>query len=563
MELAEKVINRQSALQQERQKFEKIWKETAERLDPFGSILEGKMGDMSKMYSSRPLQDLARFAAAIESLLIPRGSIWHGLMPMDDELKENDEVQAWAEARAKKLFSVRYMAQSGFVANTQRMFRSLGCYGNQVLMTEEVLSRGPGGEDLPPIRYRMIPIIECFLATTAWGQVDTFYRVYKLTLRQIIQEFGTENLPEFLRLRMDRSDQLEEKFELIHAIDPALGNDTTTQLPWPSVHVLKGHNHVLRQSGYYELPIHASSFVESDGQAYGWGPGMMALPDIKQLNIMNKTTIAAAEQAVSPAFATVQKLKRRLNLSANAINPDLVTDDGRLKIQPIVTGARPDIGEQLIAKKQMDISANFYGDLWQILVNKPDMTAYEAALRAQEKNELIGPPFAKQEEMLASMVMRENAILERQAADGIIDLPPRPEALQGRKLSLKFTSPMAKLRRAAEDVGIQRTLETAAQQAQFDPTIMDNFDHDKIIRARADINGMPADLMRPAEEVQASRQAKIEAEQQQALAAQQAQEVDTAGKALPIMEALGAAGIDPNQIAGGQIAEGGEEQFNA
>ncbi|MEH6633489.1 MAG: portal protein [Halopseudomonas aestusnigri] len=563
MELAEKVINRQSALQQERQKFEVIWKETAERLDPFGSILEGRVGDMSKMYSSRPLQDLARFAAAIESLLIPRGSIWHGLMPMDDELKENDEVQAWAEARTKKLFSVRYMTQSGFVANTQRMFRSLGCYGNQVLMTEEVLSRGPGGEDLPPIRYRMIPIIECFLATTAWGQVDTFYRVYKLTLRQIIQEFGKENLPELLRMRMDRPDQLEEKFELIHAIDPSLSNNTSTQLPWPSVHVLKGQNHVLRQSGYYEFPIHASSFVESDGQAYGWGPGMMALPDIKQLNIMNKTTIAAAEQAVSPAFATVQKLKRRLNLSANAINPDLITDDGRLKIQPIVTGARPDIGEQLIAKKQMDISANFYGDLWQILVNKPDMTAYEAALRAQEKNELIGPPFAKQEEMLASIVMRENAILERQAADGIIDLPPRPEALQGRKLSLKFTSPMAKLRRAAEDVGIQRTLETAAQQAQFDPTIMDNFDHDKIIRARADINGMPADLMRPVEEVQASRQAKVQAEQQQALAAQQAQEVDTAGKALPIMEALSAAGIDPNQIAGGQVSEGGEEQFNA
>ncbi|KKJ78625.1 hypothetical protein WH95_00550 [Kiloniella litopenaei] len=557
MELAEKVINRQAALANERSKFDKIWMETAERLDPFGSILEGRRGDMSKMFSSRPLQDLARFSAAIESLLIPRGSIWHGLEPVDDDLRESDEVQAWAEQRTKKLFSVRYMAKSGFVSNTQRMFRSLGCYGNQVLMTEEVLSRGPGGEDLPPIRYRMIPIIECFLATTAWGQVDTFYRVYKLTLRQIIDEFGLEALPEFLTTRLDKPDLLEEKFEIIHAIDTTLSGDTQTLLPWPSVHVLKGHHHVLRQSGYYEFPIHASSFVESDGEAYGWGPGMMALPDIKQLNVMNKTTIAAAEQAVSPAFATVQKLKRRLNLSANAINPDLVTDDGRLKIQPIVTGARPDIGEQLIAKKQMDISANFYGDLWQILVNKPDMTAYEAALRAQEKNELIGPPFAKQEEMLASMVMRENAILERQADDGIIDLPPRPEVLEGRSLTLKFTSPMAKLRRAAEDVGIQRTLETAAQQAQFDPTIMDNFDHDRIIRARADINGMPADLMRPVEEVQASRQAKIEAQQQQLMAAQQAQDIDTAGKALPIMEALGAAGLNPDQIpAPDQVPEG-------
>ena len=84
----------------------------------------------------------------------------------------------------------------------------------------------------------------------------------------MIQEFGTENLPDFLRMRMDRPDQLEEKFELIHAIDSALASDTTTQLPWPSVHVLKGHNHVLRQSGYYEFPIHASSFVEFNNNAF-------------------------------------------------------------------------------------------------------------------------------------------------------------------------------------------------------------------------------------------------------------------------------------------------------
>ncbi|WP_085905903.1 portal protein [Kiloniella majae] len=537
MQLAETVINRQSALQQDRQKYDKVWKETAERMDPFGSILDGKRGDMSKMFSSRPLQDLSRFAAAIESLLIPRGSVWHGLEPVEDELKEDDEVQAWGEARAKKLFQVRYMAKSGFVSNTQRMFKSLGCYGNQVLMTEEVLERGPGGEDLPPIRYRSIPINECYLASNAWGQTDVFYRVYKLTLRQIITEFGEDNIPLHLKQRMDKPDLLEEKFEIIHAIDASLSGKIKTNFAWPSVHVLKLHHHVLRESGYYEFPIHASSFVESDGETYGWGPAMMALPDIKQLNVMNKTTIAAAEQAVSPAFATVQKLKRRLNLGANAINPDLVTDDGRLKIQPIVTGARPDIGEQLIEKKQLDISANFYGDLWQILVNKPDMTAYEAALRAQEKNELIGPPFAKQEEMLASMVMRENAILERQAADGIIELAPRPQALEGRSLSLKFTSPMAKLRRAAEDVGIQRTLETAAQQAQFDPSIMDNFDHDKIIRARADINGMPADLLRSIDEVQGSRQAKAEAEQQQGLLEQQQQQAEIQKTLAPALDA--------------------------
>ncbi len=58
------------------------------------------------------------------------------------------------------------------------------------------------------------------------------------------------------------------------------------------------------------------------------------------------------------------------------------------------------------------------------------VTAYEAAQRAQEKGDLIGPPFSPQEDMMARCVARELAILDRQAAEGIVPLPPRLLALE-------------------------------------------------------------------------------------------------------------------------------------
>ncbi len=532
------VLSRLEGMRQERQPFDAVWTEVAQRIHPFAAILEGKIGDLSKMDTSQGIQALLTFASAATSLVMPQGSLWHEMTPVDEELADRDDVKTWSEAMTKRMFNVRYMPQTGFIGNSFDMWLSLGAFGTQVMMTEEVLSRGPGDVDIPPIRYRSMPLNECYLTVTPWGQYDSFYREYKLTVRQIATEFGTDNLPAVIKVRLQDSSLLNEKMTVIHAIDQDLKDRVQTPLPWPSVHILKDHAHVLREGGYYNFPIHASSFMGVQRKAYGWGPGLISLPDVKQMNIMNKTTAQAAEQAVSPAWATVEKIKGRLNLTSGHVNNGLVTEDGRLKIQPIVSGSRPDIGEALIEKKAAEIGASFYSHLWQILVNKPDMSATEAALRAQEKGELIGPPFAKQEEMLTSMVRRELAILERQAAEGLIYLPPRPAVLEGQEITLKFTSQLSKLRRATEALGIRKSIEFAAQLSAFDPAVVDNIDGDESFRILADIEGAPAGVIRPRDEVDQIRQARAQQQQQQEAAAQQQMDVENAQNAAPLIDAL-------------------------
>ncbi|WP_343561736.1 portal protein [Kiloniella sp. b19] len=545
MALHSDVLNRYQELKSIREPFLAIWKEVAARMDPFGEVLRGendskqiRVGDQSRVFSSRPVQSRGRFAAAAQSLVTPAQTRWHGLMPIDEALQDNHEVKAYAQEMTKILFKLRYHPMSGWTRANYRIWDSLGTYGTQCFMLEENLQRTPAGEELPPFRYRYVPMAEICLSVDDWGTYDAAYRRHAMSLRNLAREYGPEALPATLRARLDQPQSLEERFWVIHAVDPSL-KGVNTKMPYPSVHLLEGYNHVLRESGYYEFPYFPSAFNPIANSAYGYGPAMAALPDVKMLNVMVQTTKVAAEQVVRPAFATTEKLTHRLKLTAGAINPDLIDKDGRLKIQPLVTGANPSLGESLIDKTEAQIGSTFYEDLWQILVNKPNVTAYEAAQRAQEKGDLIGPPFSPQEEMMARCVRREVSILERQARDGIIALPPKPAILEGRELTLDWLSPMARLRRSGEVVGINQVLQLGAQIEAFSPGVMSRtIDGDEILRTVHELSGAPQKTIRSRQEVEE----RLQAEEEQAARVRQQQEqtvqLQQAGEAASLMSTL-------------------------
>jgi hypothetical protein len=132
--------------------------------------------------------------------------------------------------------------------------------------------------------------------------------------------------------------------------------------------------------------------------------------------------------------------------------------------------------------------------LFQILVDKPNITATEAMLRAQEKGQLIGPTGSRIEsELLTRMLTRELDILAM--AD---QLPEMPEKLQerGGLYAIEFDSPLSRAREAEGGVGILRTFEQLAPVAQVaGPGVFKRFNIDKISKELARLNGMPAKVM--------------------------------------------------------------------
>src|SRR5690606_1318901 len=100
-------------------------------------------------------------------------------------------------------------------------------------------------------------------------------------------------------------------------------------------------------------------------------------------------------------------------------------------------------------------------------------------------------------------------------------LPPPPDALRraGGMYEIEYDSPLNRAQRAEEGAAIARVLEGVAPLANLDPSVLDAFDNDAIVRILADVNGVPQKALRSSEAVAALRQQRQQAQTLQQVAA--------------------------------------------
>jgi hypothetical protein len=273
---------------------------------------------------------------------------------------------------------------------------------------------------------------------------------------------------------------------------------------------------MMSENGYQTFPYAVSRYVTAPKEIYGRSPAMTVLPDIKMINEMSKTVIRAAHKIVDPPLLLQEDgVLQAFNTRPGALNYGGVDDQGRQVVQPLQTGARVDIGMEMMEQRRKVINDAFLITLFQILVESPSMTATEAMLRAQEKGALLAPTMGRQQsEMLGPMIEREIDILARA---GI--LPPMPEAMieRGGEIEIEYVSPLNRAQRAEEGVAILRTLESVIPLAQFDPSVLMIFKPEEIARELSEINGVPAKILRSRDEIEAMKAQQAEQQQTQQL----------------------------------------------
>lgn len=529
MSQADDLIQHLDRLTAERSVWDDHWQEIAERVLPrqadFSSRPTAGAKRTDRIFDATAALALDRFASAMESMLTPRSSRWHGLRFADPALGGDEEAKRYLETLTDLLFRVRYGPFAAFASNLHESYVSLGAFGTQVLYTEE-------GFDRAPIRYRALHVGECFLDTDFTGRVDTVYRRFELSARQAAQKWGEDKLSADCRRALERASDADRKFEFLHAVQPA---EKPERRAFDSWYVDIAARHVVHRGGYYEMPYHVSRFATTPRETYGRGPAMFALPDIKMLNEMAKTTLRAAQKMVDPPLGIyTDGVIGRPNLNPGALNPGGVNAQGQEMIRPIGGGGRPDIGIDMMERRRQAINEGFWVTLFQILVESPAMTATEVLERAQEKAQLLGPAVGRQQsELLGPLIEREVAILERKGL-----LPPPPPHIAGAELEIDYTSPLARMQRAEEGVGTLRTLEALQAVAPVRPEVFDNLDTDATARGLAEINGMPLRFLRPEKDVAAARESQAaEAAQAGGLQALMGM-ADAAGKAVPALQAM-------------------------
>ena len=101
-----------------------------------------------------------------------------------------------------------------------------------------------------------------------------------------------------------------------------------------------------------------------------------------------------------------------------------------------------------------------------------------------------------------------------------------------------YDSPMSRMQRAEELVGVQRTMELLTPFAQINPEVMDIFDPDALAQLTAEVSGVPMPVLRSPDEVAALREQRAQ-QQQMAQMAEVAPQMAGAVKDIAQAQALG------------------------
>lgn len=546
---ADEVIRRQEKMATDRAVFDAHWREIAQRVLPRSDLfrINRQPGDKHTEYVFDATASLAldRFAAAMESMLTPRTQQWHKLKTSHPQLAEDQQVAEYLDAVTECLFAVRYSPRANFASQANEAYMSLGAFGTGGVFIDEVAAEW--GRNVPGIRYRSVHLSEMYIAEDHQGRVDTVHRRFPMTARQASQRFKPETLSERVRSAADKHP--EQQFDFVHAVGPRDDMDGSRKdyrgRPLYSLYVSIDGRQVVEENGYYTMPYAIGRYVTSPRETYGRSPAMTVLPDIKMLNEMSKTIIRAAHKIVDPPLLLQEDgALGAFDLRPGAMNFGGVDEQGRQLVHALQTGARVDIGLDMLEQRRKVINNAFLVTLFQILVEQPQMTATEAMLRAQEKGALLAPTMGRQQsEFLGPLIEREIDILARA---GI--LPPMPPQLvqAGGLVEVEYCSPLSRAQRAQDGVAIMQTLEAMAPMAQIDPSVMMIFDPEAVARELSDINGVPAKVLRSREEVKAMKQAAQA--QQQAAALLQAAPV-ASGVVKDLAQAQSMAGAAPSQQA--------------
>lgn len=359
--------------------WEQHWEEIAERVLPrqVGFIGDRTPGEKrtQKIFDSKPMVALERFAAINDSMLTPRQTKWHNLRTTNEDLNRDFEVQNWFYQVNQILYDSRYTPSANFAGQNFERWISNGAFGTGLLFTDFDEGRGATQRGL---RYRCTNLRDCFILDNHQGVIDTVFRRLRYTARQAAQKWGEDKLPESVKKDLDVPSKQHTEHEFVHCVRPRTdyspGRMDSRGRPWQSVYVHVKDKTIMEEGGYTSFPYSISRYVTAPDEVYGRSPAMAALADIKMLNEMSRTDIRAVHKLVDPPLllhddGVLGNGAMTVNMKPGGLNYGGVNKDGRQLIQPFSTGARVDINEAKMDQRRASIDEAFFVTLFQILVD--------------------------------------------------------------------------------------------------------------------------------------------------------------------------------------------------
>ena len=518
MSLGECLCKRYEQLDADRGNWKDYWSKVTRYVNPsrdnvYGERTAGQKQN-TQVFDATAIRANRDYANAMVSLLMNPSTKWFMFSTGNPDLDTQDDVHKWLDKETKKTLDV--LAQSNFYVSMHEMFLDDGAIGTSAVVALK--------DDDTIARFETQPIFEWVIAENEKRVVDVGHRKYKLTCRQLIQMFG-EELLEDKDISKDYKTHPDKKYEIIQAIEPRenLASqypevEKATQNPFVSVHVLKIKKRVLKIGGFSSNPLVVSRHSKESGELYGRSLGMEAFPEIMTANQLRKIILVGGQLAVAPPMqATDNAVMRGVKLRPYGMT---YRRPGSDPIEPLFTGARPDIGQELLDSVRNSIEQFFYLDQLRT-VQSDRMTATEIMQRRDEQFRSLAAVLIRKDQELCKPVIERVFRLRWEAGD--VSEPPAALAEVGGNISIVYNSMIAKAMQMAEAENFTIAMGITEPLFSMDPQVVDNIDADKGLRKVFKTLGVDAEFLRnetDRDELREQR-AEEEAQQQQMMAEQE------------------------------------------
>jgi len=498
-------------------------------------------GSINDSTASRSLQAMA--SAIMGSLWKNGGQTFRLKRP--EGISDNDSNKKFYQQINRALTEAMESEKAGFELAFHESLCEQGAFGTGIPAVFE-------GDYNHPLIYKCWALQNCYISESKDEFVDTIYYDEKLTVEQLAKRYGVNNISEKARQLYEKDPACQDKVTVCVAIEPRTTDDkngvpygSNLAMEYASCHFEVEYKHILKESGYAEIPAKASRWYKLASEIYGRSPGMDALPAIVQLNALKEAFVVGVEKKVEPPlFVLDDGSLGAATVDTSAGGLSVFNMSGRLNSQQPV-GTIFDVGElQSVSKAiedvKMEVMQHFLIDKLYDLNNKTRMTLGEAEIRYDIRSDSLSSIYARIfNEQLTPLIKRSFNIM---FAMGLLGVNPDNEELirtlknhgieailipdeigkamvEGKNVyDIEYISPAARLLREAEKRGVTEVMNAVIAFAPIDESVLDTINLFEAMETIRDLGGAPMKIMRSLQDAMARGRARQQAQAQAAQA---------------------------------------------
>ena len=384
------------------------------------------------VYDSTAIQALEDYASRMESQLVPAWRKWFKLEAGSEIPEENKkEVEDYLEKATDIIFD--HINHSNFNAQVKETFLDLGISTGAIIVEE-------GDGINTSLNFRSVSLSQVILERSERGIPETVWREIKVTAADIESIWPRAKITSSIKQKIDKDPSCE--VTLIEGI--ALDYKTKKYI---SMLIYEEEKEVLYDEFVERNPWIVFRESTISGEVYGRGRVMKCIDDIKTLNKMVEDYLLSLEWQANPIFTGVTDSIH--NPFTNGIRPGVIlpvfsNETSNPTLQALNVGGNPQL---------LDFAIKTYQDhIRQALMSKPFGNIEESPVRSATEMSIRNSDLQSVQGSASGRLQTE--LIERligSVAKILIDAGKlKPMKIDGKMVTIKFTSPVARQQDADE-----------------------------------------------------------------------------------------------------------------